>query len=296
MKTKLVRFFFCSSVILGFAGLEAGAQDFDNEMPLLMSPLPGTTPLPTTTPAPVTGTAASKKKSGVVRDRVRTSSSSASSTNLQMPPEMVSERKVDRATRMRTINEGTWGVSFEGGPIAFGRTFNFVSTDTPAAGESARRFSPTALEIGLNVDRILHLRGLGNFVVGPSLRMYPIRLADGISSRPDDLWSGGAQASLQFQFIDRQFVIPFIHGEENAVRTQLRAVDATRRFSMVTGYGAGLLLNLNALDSESAAEFYADSGIMRSMLSVEARSYASPDARFSTDHRPNIYASIRIEL
>lgn len=177
-----------------------------------------------------------------------------------------------------------WAFSVSGSLKALG-----TSPGIPNLGDSkVRAFS---MQFELQPQFIQPLGVLG---VGPSLNLYPVSPIGGVTRAAlGGLWSVGGQVRYQARFFREQPLAPYAGYAMEY--WNYRLVDESRGSLTAKGPFFGALLLLNFLDQETAAEFYLDSGVLRSYLVAEIKTLEGQDGLIQLSGR-SYYFGLRFEF
>lgn len=213
-----------------------------------------------------------------------------SNTTASIEPTLTIEHKAPERIEPTLMRNSNWAIAIDGSPDAFGQSLNFESLD------SETLIKPRASKVGLKLNKVFEINRIGALSFGPIGGIYVLRNKGNLKTNPLSLWSTGAEASLQIKPFERQWFVPYITGELQAIRTQISNIKEPNSWSQISGTGAGFLINLNQMDEDSAIQFYGRTGIQKTYFSLEWKRYESKNDRFSTHKGPHLFGSLRVEL
>lgn len=178
--------------------------------------------------------------------------------------------------------------------------FGLAISATPTAGVVGSLFSGANFESAYRAFQFqaeyqpAFLQAIGVLGIGACGTIYRSFATPVVAPSPAEgiSWSAGGQIRYQFRYWREQYVVPTISfGAEYMVYD----LGGTNTGSLVLMYpGGGLMLSLNWMEREAAAEGYASSGVSRSYLWGEAR-YQIASGTFSESGLVAV-AGIRVEL
>ncbi len=159
-----------------------------------------------------------------------------------------------------------WAFELLGSFRAFGsqgRLGDPASTQVAPQGANSIR----ALQMALEYQPDL-LSRIGVVGFGPYFTFYPLSERQ-VVSRSLSLWSWGAQFRYQARYFEEQWFVPVVGYFLQSTHYSL--VTGSKGSLSSSGPIFGLWILLNFLEPKSAADFYADHGVLRSYLVAEIR-------------------------
>jgi hypothetical protein len=158
-----------------------------------------------------------------------------------------------------------WGMELSGSLKALGR-----SSDIPFLTDGKIRAACFKFELQPSFFQKLGVLGFG-----PSIHLYPVSPIGQVTRAAIGLWSIGSQVRYQARFFREQPLVPYAgYGVE---RWYYRFVDGSQGRFFAKGPYLGAQFLLNFLDQETAAEFYVNSGVLRSYLVAEIKTLQGSD-------------------
>ncbi|MEK6704643.1 MAG: hypothetical protein AABZ06_02545 [Bdellovibrionota bacterium] len=188
------------------------------------------------------------------------------------------------------LNHPNWSVELVGSVKAFGGN-NIVSDQ---GGYPVR-----AVSLGFSYQPNF-LQSIGVISLGPTLSVYPISNEAGImptqlslwSSRLS-LWSIGGVIQYQARFFREQPIVPVFGFSTESLKYTFTGDRSGR--TMAQGPFFGIYVLLNILDPSGAAEFYVNTGILRSYLVAELRNITGGNDVVSITGQ-SLFFGLRLEL
>lgn len=169
-----------------------------------------------------------------------------------------------KALKKKSVRQGVpyWSFNMTAAPFAFRDTELRVGSSIATIQKKPRLIG--ALFSG---ERML-LRSLGLLSIGVEGGVYPaINKDPAFSGLEFGFFSAGAYAMYQFNYINNQWVVPFIKIQQEGIRHAYR-VGAQRvsGINILTRIEAGLLVYLNFIEPGAAGDMYSFHGIKRTYL------------------------------
>lgn len=118
------------------------------------------------------------------------------------------------------------------------------------------------------------LQGIGVLGLGPSVTIYPA-IGGNFTSSPLSIWSAGGQVRYQMRWFHEQLIVPMVGYAYEYFRYNL--ADGNTGYIQSMGPMFGIYVYLNALDPDSAADFYSNYSGIRSYLVAEAKLLSGAD-------------------
>jgi hypothetical protein len=155
-----------------------------------------------------------------------------------------------------------WGVMLSGSPAALG-TQQFGQASRPIGISTSVEYEPEWFQ------------KYGVLSYGISFNSYPVIPLNTDVPNAESVWSAGAQVRYQARFSSGQIIVPEVGLLYERLQYQLVA-EGDGGFGLVGGlFGASLFLNV--LDPYSEAEFYYNTGVLRTYLVAEGRTLSGSD-------------------
>lgn len=137
------------------------------------------------------------------------------------------------------------------------------------------------------------LQSLGVFGIGPTLNLYPVSPIGQVTRAAIGIGSLGGQLRYQARYFREQPIVPY--AGYSVERMSYRLVSGSKGNLVAKGPFFGALFLLNFVDSETAAEFYVNSGVLRSYLVAEIKTLVGSDSLIQLSGR-SYHFGIRFEF
>lgn len=137
------------------------------------------------------------------------------------------------------------------------------------------------------------LQSIGVIGLGATASVYPIASASSVANSNLSLWGVGLTARYQARFFTEQFLVPTFAYDATSFRYIFSSGKSGR--TNLTGPSFGVWILINALDSESAGNFYSNWGGKRTYLTAEMKTLSGGDGVITVSGA-SYYAGLRIEL
>ena len=193
----------------------------------------------------------------------------AEDANPAIPELQVSEglAKPSKAPKYQTLAP-EWGVQLSFSPNALGGiALTQSQKDKPAFAFSlSADYQPTFIQ------------KFGILGIGPIIEAFPI-FDTSITNNPFSLLAAGGQIRYQARYFREQPVVPVAAYSVEYMKYQFNSGESGTLVAKGPSFGLWILLNV--LEPDSAAQFYVNTGVLRSYLILEYKSLSGSDGTIS---------------